>query len=321
MLNSKKVLITGAAGFLGSHLCEFYLERGFGVVGIDNFYTGTEKNVSFLKAKYPRFEFYQMAVQELNQPATSLESLTDLGDLWCIFHMACPASPYHYQKDMLYTLETCYLGTKAVFELALKRKARVLIASTSEVYGNPLVHPQTESYLGNVNCYGIRSCYDEGKRVAETLGFIFEEQFGLDLRIARIFNTYGPRMNPNDGRVVTNLITHALEGKSLPVYGDGSQTRSFCYVSDQVEGLSLLMESELKGPTNVGTDYEFTILELALLVRSLINPGLKLEFFPMPKDDPLQRRADYSRMYDSLGWSPRVSLEEGLKNYIRWARE
>lgn len=307
-----KVLVTGAAGFIGYHLSNNFLEKGIPVVGIDNFISGQRENSDDLR-KQKGFEFFEEDINNLTPQA--LEQKTALSaalkGVTQIFHMACPASPPTYQKDSLHTLETCYLGSKNIFEIALRNKARMLIASTSEIYGDPEVHPQPESYRGCVNTMGPRSCYDEGKRVMETLGYLYSAK-GVEVRTARIFNTYGPRMSPYDGRVVTNFIFQALNNENLTVYGTGEQTRSFCFYSDLLKGLLLLMESNVSDPVNLGSEFEFTINQLATIVKNKINPKAEIKYFPLPIDDPKQRRPDSKRAKTLLGWQPEVDLETGV---------
>ncbi len=302
----KRVLVTGGAGFLGSHLCERLLEKGHDVLCVDNFYTGTKGNIVHL-LNNPFFEVHRHDITfplfvEVDQ----------------IYNMACPASPIHYQNDPVQTTKVCVHGSINMLGLAKRLKARILQASTSEVYGDPTVHPQTEDYRGNVNPIGPRSCYDEGKRCAETLFFDYRRQHKLSIKVARIFNTYGPRMHPNDGRVVSNFIVQALLNKPITVFGDGSQTRSFCYVDDLIEGLIRLMESpeEVTGPINLGNPDEFTIMELAELVLELTGSRSEIRFEPLPKDDPVRRRPDITRARQILGWSPTVPLREGLRKTI-----
>ena len=302
----KRVLVTGGAGFLGSHLCERLLERGHDVLCVDNFYTGSKGNIVHL----------------LNNPFLELHRHDITFPLFVevdqIYNMACPASPVHYQNDPVQTTKVCVHGSINMLGLAKRLKARILQASTSEVYGDPTVHPQTEDYRGNVNPIGPRSCYDEGKRCAETLFFDYRRQHKLSIKVARIFNTYGPRMHPNDGRVVSNFIVQALLNKPLTVFGDGSQTRSFCYVDDMVEGLIRLMESpeDVTGPINLGNPDEFTIMELAELVLELTGSRSQIRYEPLPKDDPVRRRPDITRARQILGWAPTVPLREGLQKTI-----
>jgi len=301
-----RIIVTGGAGFIGSHLCKVLLDQKHEVVCVDNLYTGSLKNIQPLM-KNPKFQFIQ---QDITEP------LDDTADQ--IYNLACPASPVHYQKDPVYTFKTSVMGIHNILELAHACKARILQASTSEVYGDPEQHPQKESYWGNVNPIGVRSCYDEGKRAAETLCMDFHRQFGVDIRIARIFNTYGPNMAPDDGRVVSNFIMQALKGKPITVYGTGGQTRSFCFVSDLVDGLIKLMNSNTTGPVNLGNPDEFTIKELAEKVILMTKSKSKLVYTPLPEDDPKQRKPDISLAKSKLGWSPKVALTEGLKNTIEY---
>jgi UDP-glucuronate decarboxylase len=298
--------VTGGAGFLGSHLCERLLAAGNDVICLDNFYTGTKDNVAHLLT-HPQFEVIRHDVTfplyvEVDQ----------------IYNLACPASPIHYQHDPVQTTKTSVHGAINMLGLAKRLKAKILQASTSEVYGDPEVHPQPEEYWGRVNPIGIRSCYDEGKRCAETLFFDYRRQHNLRIRVARIFNTYGPRMHPDDGRVVSNFIIQALRGEPITLYGDGSQTRSFCYVDDLVEGLIRLMEAsdEVTGPINLGNPREFTIRELAEKVLALTGSASELVFRPLPEDDPRQRQPNIDKARSLLGWEPRIALEEGLKKAI-----
>ncbi|MEY3901869.1 MAG: hypothetical protein RL189_1175 [Pseudomonadota bacterium] len=318
-----RILVTGAAGFVAYHLVRKLLGEGHTVVGVDNMMSGQERNVSDLRAAFAKnFSFIKADINDLNaealraRPEWSALLPSAVQRFERIYHLACPASPPIYQKDMLHTLDTCYTGSRNIFELARVHNARILIASTSEIYGDPEVHPQPEDYRGNVNTVGIRSCYDEGKRAMETMGFIYREQKGVEVRTARIFNTYGPRMSPEDGRVLTNFISQALRGEALTVYGDGKQTRSFCYVDDLVRGLHMLMESKVTEPVNLGSQFEFTILEMAEKVVRWVNPNLKISFLPLPKDDPKLRRPNTSRAKELLGWETQVSLEAGVKLMI-----
>src|SRR5574342_1145839 len=304
-----RIIVTGGAGFIGSHLCKALLDQNHEVVCVDNLYTGSKKNIQSL-LKNPKFEFIQ---QDITEP------IDDSADQ--IYNLACPASPVHYQKDTVYTFKTSVFGTYNVLELAHSCKARVLQASTSEVYGDPLEHPQKESYWGHVNPIGVRSCYDEGKRAADTLCMDFSRQFEVDVRIARIFNTYGPNMAPDDGRVVSNFIMQALQNKPITVYGTGDQTRSFCFVSDLVDGLMKLMNSNITTPVNLGNPDEFTINELAEKVISLTKSKSKLVYKPLPQDDPRQRKPDISLAKSKLKWSPSVKLTEGLKNTIGYFKK
>jgi UDP-glucuronate decarboxylase len=304
---TRRVLVTGGAGFIGCHLCNRLLDEGNEVVCLDNFYTGDEGNIDRLK-RNPRFK---LIAQDVREPI-------DLG-VNEIYHLACPASPVHYQRDRVVTTLTNVVGTDTVLKLAEQAGARILLASTSEVYGDPLVSPQPESYWGNVNPNGLRSCYDEGKRTAESLAVSYREQRGVDIRIVRIFNTYGPRMDVQDGRAVSNFIVQALSGKPLTVYGDGSQTRSFCYVSDMVEGLIRLMASTgYTGPVNLGNPDERSIIEIARLVAEMTGSGSPIVFVGLPPDDPKVRRPDIAKARAELGWEPTVSLEEGLRQTIAY---
>ena len=293
-------LVTGGAGFLGSHLIDRLMEAGDEVICLDNYFTGRKANIARWIG-HPRFELIRHDVTE----PIKLE----VDRIW---HLACPASPIHYQFNPVKTAKTSFLGTYNMLGLARRVGARLLLASTSEVYGDPEVHPQPESYWGSVNPIGVRSCYDEGKRIAETLCFDYQRMNDVEVRVARIFNTYGPRMLPDDGRVVSNFIVQALRGEPLTLYGDGSQTRSFCYVSDLIEGLIRLMNGDHTGPINLGNPNEFTIRELAELVRIQINPELQLVEKPLPQDDPQQRQPAIDLARQQLNWQPTVSLEQGL---------
>ena len=305
-----RVLVTGGAGFLGSHLCERLLEEGHEVLCVDNYYTGTRANVSHLLG-HPRFELMRHDV------TFPLYVQVDR-----IYNLACPASPVHYQHDPVQTTKTSVHGAINMLGLAKRLGARILQASTSEVYGDPSVHPQPEEYWGNVNPIGRRACYDEGKRCAETLFFDYYRQHGLPIKVVRIFNTYGPRMHPNDGRVVSNFIMQALKGEPITIYGDGSQTRSFCYVDDLIEGFVRFMETpeEVTGPLNLGNPGEFTILELAEKVIHLTKSRSSIVKKPLPDDDPKQRRPDITAVKKMLDWSPRVDLDEGLERTINYFR-
>jgi UDP-glucuronate decarboxylase len=305
MLN---ILVTGGAGFIGSNLCDRLLERGHKVICIDNLQTGHLSNIRPL-TNHPRFEFISHDVREPFQITGRLDR---------IYNLACPASPRHYQSDPIGTLKTCVEGTLHVLELARGKGARVLQASTSEVYGDPEVHPQSETYLGNVNPIGPRACYDEGKRCAETLFFDYHRLFGLEIKVARIFNTYGPRMLEADGRVVSNFIVQALREEPLTIYGDGSQTRSFCYVDDLVRGLELLMESsaEVTGPCNLGNPHEVPVKDIAKLILRLTGSRSRIVLKPLPVDDPKRRKPNIDRARQSLGWAPKVKLEDGLRRTI-----
>jgi len=302
-----RVLVTGGAGFLGSHLCDRLIEQGHDVICLDNYFTGSKKNVEHL-ASNSRFELIR---HDVTEPI--------LLEVDRIYNLACPASPVHYQYNPVKTIKTSILGAVNMLGLAKRVRARILQASTSEVYGDPSVHPQVEEYWGNVNPIGIRSCYDEGKRVAETLFMDYHRQNNVDIRIVRIFNTYGPRMHPNDGRVVSNFIVQALQGKDITVYGDGQQTRSFCFVSDLVEAILRTMEqNEYVLPINIGNPGEFTILELAEKVIKLTGSKSKIIKKPLPADDPKQRKPDISKAKKFLNWEPSVNLEEGLKKTIEY---
>jgi UDP-glucuronate decarboxylase len=307
---TKRILITGAAGFLGSHLCERLLAEGHDVLCVDNFYTSTRRNIVHL-LDHPNFELMRHDVTfplyvEVDQ----------------IYNMACPASPIHYQRDPVQTTKTSVHGAINMLGLAKRTGATILQASTSEVYGDPEVHPQPEGYWGNVNPIGVRSCYDEGKRCAETLFFDYLRQHNLSIKVARIFNTYGPRMLPDDGRVVSNFIVQALNGRDITIYGDGSQTRSFCYVDDLVEGLIRLMNSarEVTGPINLGNPGEFSIKELAEKVVALTGSGSEIVYEPLPSDDPTQRQPDIAQAKSVLGWQPSIPLDDGLPRTIEYFR-
>jgi UDP-glucuronate decarboxylase len=295
-----KILVTGGAGFIGSHLIDRLMKNDDEVICLDNFYTGTKKNI-YHWMDHPNFELVR---HDITEPIRL--------EVERIYHLACPASPVHYQYNSIKTAKVSFLGTLNMLGLAKRVKARILLASTSEVYGDPSVHPQPEEYHGNVNPIGIRSCYDEGKRIAETLSFDYHRQHDVAIRVARIFNTYGPRMLENDGRVVSNFIAQSLRGQPLTVYGDGQQTRSFCYVADLVNGLMKLMEGEHIGPVNLGNPEEYTILELAEKIRDRINAGQEIIFKPLPQDDPRQRKPDITKANSWLNWQPIISLEEGL---------
>ena len=310
MHTAKRILITGGAGFLGSHLCERLLNDGHDVLCVDNFYTSTRRNIVHL-LDHPNFELMRHDVTfplyvEVDQ----------------IYNMACPASPIHYQKDPVQTTKTSVHGAINMLGLAKRTGATILQASTSEVYGNPEIHPQPESYWGNVNPIGVRSCYDEGKRCAETLFFDYLRQHDMPVKVARIFNTYGPRMLPDDGRVVSNFIVQALGGADITIYGDGSQTRSFCFVADLVEGLISLMNSgkEVTGPVNLGNPGEFSISELAEKVVALVGSDSKIVYEPLPADDPMQRKPDISQAQALLGWQPTIPLGEGLPRTVEYFR-
>jgi len=306
-----EALVAGGAGFIGSHLCRALLQQQERVLCVDNLSTGRYSNVAELKA-YPNFRFLEHDIENHVQ-----------AEVKQIFNLACPASPVHYQPDPIKTAKTCVLGTLHLLELAQAQGARLLQASTSEVYGDPEVHPQLESYRGNVNPVGPRSCYDEGKRMAETLCADFRRTRGVDARIVRIFNTYGPLMLADDGRVVSNFVVQALEGKPLTIYGEGQQTRSFCYVSDLVEGLMLAMESEAEeaaGPINLGNPGEFTVAELAKIVIELTQSPSDIQFLPLPVDDPRRRQPQIDLAQKLLGWKPKIVLEDGLRRTISYFR-
>lgn len=302
------ILVTGGAGFLGSHLCDRLIADGHDVICVDNFFTGTKRNIEHL-VKHPRFELMRHDVTfplyiEVDQ----------------IYNLACPASPIHYQHDPVQTTKTSVHGAINMLGLAKRLRCKIFQASTSEVYGDPTIHPQTEDYWGNVNPIGHRSCYDEGKRCAETLFFDYWRQHKLEIKVARIFNTYGPRMHPNDGRVVSNFIVQALKGEPITIYGDGSHTRSFCYVDDLIEGLVLLMNSqtEITGPINLGNPTEFTIRQLAELVIELTGSNSNISFLPLPQDDPKQRQPNVKVAKDQLGWEPNTTLRQGMLHTIKY---
>jgi len=303
---SKRVLVTGGAGFIGSHLCERLLNQGDQVLCVDNFYSSTRENVAHL-LPHPNFELMRHDITfplfvEVDQ----------------IYHLACPASPIHYQRDPVQTTKTAVHGSINMLGLAKRTKARVLLTSTSEVYGDPAVHPQTEDYWGNVNPIGPRACYDEGKRAAETLFFDYWRQHNLEIKVVRLFNTYGPRMHPQDGRVVSNFVMAALTNNPITLYGDGSQTRSFCYIDDLVDGLLAMMESdvEVTGPINLGNPGEFTVKELAEKIIEKIPTTSTMEFLPLPQDDPVRRQPDITRAKTQLGWEPLIALDQGLDKTI-----
>jgi UDP-glucuronate decarboxylase len=305
-----RILVTGGAGFLGSHLCEALLERGEDILCIDNFFSGSKENIRHLFA----FPYFELIRHDIIHPI--------LVEVDRIYHLACPASPIHYQYNAIKTIKTNVLGTINMLGLAKRTKARILLSSTSEIYGSPEVHPQAEDYWGHVNPIGLRSCYDEGKRVAETLMMDYHRQNKVDIKIARIFNTYGPRMAIDDGRVVSNFIVQALKGEPLTVYGDGSQTRSFCYVSDLVEGLITLMAlDDFIGPVNLGNPVEFTILALAEKIITLTSSSSRIVHEPMPEDDPPRRCPDISSANAKLNWTPEVGIEEGLAKTIAYFKE
>lgn len=307
---TQRILVTGGAGFLGSHLIDRLIEQGHDVICLDNFFTGAKDNIRHLLG-HPNFELMRWDV--IDPFKIEVDQ---------IYNLACPASPVHYQYNAIKTVKTSVMGAINCLGLAKRVNARIFQASTSEVYGDPEVHPQVESYRGSVNPIGIRACYDEGKRVAETLFFDYHRQNGVDIRVVRIFNTYGPRMHPGDGRVVSNFIVQALKGEDITVYGDGSQTRSFCYVDDLVEGFLRLMNCEdFTGPVNIGNPGEFTILELAEAVIRLTGSTSKIINEPLPQDDPLQRKPDISLAREKLGWEPKVQLEEGLQRTIDYFKK
>ena len=310
-LHPKRSLVTGGAGFLGSHLCERLIKEGHEVVCVDNFYTGSKSNISHLLGD---------ANFELIRHDITFPLYLEVDE---IYNLACPASPPRYQHDPIQTTKTSVHGAINMLGLAKRLDARILQASTSEVYGDPAIHPQTENYWGNVNPIGLRSCYDEGKRCAETLFFDYHRQVGLSIRVARIFNTFGPRMDPDDGRVVSNFIVQALRGQTLTVYGDGKQTRSFCYVDDLVDGLIRLMQApdSLTGPINLGNPGEFTMNDLASVVLEITGSSSKIKYVPLPSDDPTRRRPDISLAQNELDWKPRVALREGLEKTVRYFDE
>jgi UDP-glucuronate decarboxylase len=305
----KTVLVTGGAGFIGSHLCEVLLERGNKVVCLDNLYTGSIKNIEHLK-HHAGFKLVEASVQQRNAFDAPVDQ---------IYNLACPASPPHYQKDPVETVKTNVFGIFNILDLAKKYNAALLQASTSEVYGDPEVHPQSETYFGNVNCNGPRSCYDEGKRIAETIALDFSRTRGVNVKIVRIFNTYGPKMMRADGRVVSNFIVQALKGEDITIYGSGSQTRSFCYVDDLIRAIIKMADTEnFSGPVNLGNDAEITIAELAKIVIELTNSRSKIIFKPLPADDPRRRRPDLSLALKMLNWKPSVPLKEGLLKTIKY---
>ncbi len=307
----KKILVTGGAGFIGNHLCRRLLNEGNYVICLDNFFTGLKRHIQDLLGS-PNFELIE-------------HDIVEKIDLDCdqIYNLACPASPPHYQYDPVKTFKTSVLGILNMLELAQKNKATILQASTSEVYGNPLEHPQNEQYWGNVNPIGIRSCYDEGKRAAETLMMDYYRQYGTNIRIVRIFNTYGPNMDPKDGRVVSNCIVQALQNENITVYGDGMQTRSFCYVDDLVEGLIRMMNNSknIAGPVNLGNPSERTVINLAEMVLELTGSKSKIVFMPLPSDDPVKRKPDISLAQRELNWNPRVDITDGLKETIKYFKQ
>ena len=306
-----RALVTGGAGFIGSHLCERLLNDGYEVLCVDNYYSSTKDNIAHLLS-HPRFEVIRHDV--------TFPLYVEVDE---IYHLACPASPIHYQRDPVQTTKTAVHGSMNMLGLAKRTGAKILLTSTSEVYGDPLVHPQTEDYWGNVNPIGPRACYDEGKRAAETLFFDYQRQHGLHIKVVRLFNTYGPRMHPQDGRVVSNFIMSALTGTPLTVYGEGEQTRSFCYVSDLIDGLIAMMQSpdEVTGPINLGNPGEFTIGELANMVITQTRSESGIDYLPLPVDDPIRRQPDITKAKNLLGWEPTIKLEDGLATTIAYFKE
>ncbi|GJQ60149.1 MAG: SDR family oxidoreductase [Candidatus Scalindua sp. AMX11] len=304
----KRILVTGGAGFLGSHLCDRLVIEGYDVLCLDNFFTGSKENIAHLLSKTN----FELVRHDLVEPI-----LLEVDE---IYNLACPASPIHYQYNPVKTTKTSVMGAINMLGLAKRVKAKILQASTSEVYGDPMVHPQKESYWGNVNTIGPRSCYDEGKRCAETLFFDYHRQSGVNIRVVRIFNTYGPRMHPNDGRVVSNFVVQALSNRDITVYGDGSQTRSFCYVDDLIEGLICMMDGpdDFVGPVNLGNPSEFSMLELAEITIKMTGSRSKIVFESLPQDDPLQRKPDIALAKERLGWETKIKLEEGLMKTIEY---
>lgn len=310
-LRKSTVLVTGGGGFIGSHLCEKLLNDGHDVICVDNFYTGSKNNIRHLLSN-PGFELVR---HDITWP---LYLETD-----AIYNLACPASPIHYQRDPIQTAKTSVLGAINMLGMAKRLKIPILQSSTSEIYGDPKIHPQTEEYWGNVNPIGPRSCYDEGKRCAETLFFDYHRQLNINIKVVRIFNTYGPRMQPDDGRVVSNFIVQALKGEDITIYGDGSQTRSFCFIDDLVEGLIRMMNTpaEVTGPINLGNPGEFSVKQLAEMIIELTGSKSKIVYQPLPQDDPVQRKPDISKAVDILGWQPTIQLKEGLIKTIEYFRE
>ncbi len=309
--NRKRILVTGGAGFLGSHLCERLLAEGAEVLCVDSFYSGTRDNIRHLLAN-PHFDILR---HDVTEPLT-----VEVDE---IYNLACPASPIHYQRDPIHTMKTSVMGAINMLGLAKRTGAKIMQASTSEVYGDPEVHPQTEGYWGRVNPIGLRSCYDEGKRCAESLFFDYHRMHGVRIKVPRIFNTYGPRMHPNDGRVISNFVVQALNGEALTIYGEGSQTRSFCYVTDLIEGFIRLMDTpdDVIGPVNLGNPEEFTIRDLAEITCELTGAATAIRFLPLPSDDPVQRRPDIKKARDILGWHPKIALRDGLAKTIDYFRE
>ncbi len=309
-MEQKKInLITGGNGFLGSNLAKKLLGKGEEVISLDNFFTGSKKNTSDL-IKHPNFELIR---HDVTEPIT-----IEVDKIW---HLACPASPIHYQFNPIKTTKTSFMGTYNMLGLAKRVGAKFLLASTSEIYGDPEEHPQKESYRGSVNTIGIRSCYDEGKRIAETLCSDYQRIHGVDTRIMRIFNTYGPNMRSDDGRVISNFIVQGLRNERITIYGDGSQTRSFCYVDDLIDGMILLMDSEYQKPVNIGNPNEFSINELAYLIKDLINPNLEFDYKKLPQDDPKQRKPSIDLAKEILNWEPKIQLKEGLVKTIDWFKD
>ena len=309
----KTILVTGGAGFIGSHLCKRLIDDGHYVYCLDNLYSGLVSNIEEL-VNHPRFTFIAHNVVKSLQLKNEENLIIDEVDE--IYHLACPASPKAYQKNPIFTLDTNYIGSKNMLELARKNKAKILLTSTSEVYGNPKLHPQVENYFGNVNPIGIRACYDEGKRISETLFFDYYRKYEIPIRVARIFNTYGPNMKNDDGRVITNFINQALHNNDITLYGDGQQTRSFCYVSDMVEGLIKLMDSDVVGPVNLGNPEEHTIFYVASYIKRLMNSNSKIVSKKLPEDDPVMRKPDITLAMQLLDWFPTVKFEDGLRETI-----
>lgn len=309
-----RALVAGAAGFLGSHLCDRLRRDGIDVLGLDNLYTGSRDNIAHLEAD-PHFSFFE---HDITRPIDAAAA----GALDVIFNMACPAAPLTYRRDPLVTLETNYVGVRNLLELARAKGAAMLQASTSEVYGDPTVHPQVETYWGNVNCFGERSCYDEGKRIAETLMLEYARRYGVRIKIVRIFNTYGPRMDPEDGRIIATFIVQALRDEPITIFGDGTQTRSFCYVDDLVDGLVRMAASEpaFTGPVNLGNPNEFTVLEAARIIKEMTGSNSATVFKALPSDDPKKRKPDISLAESKLGWRPRVPIEQGVARTIEYFR-
>lgn len=310
-----RALVTGAAGFLGSHLCDRLRRDGVEVLGLDNFYTGRRENLTHLEGD-PGFSFVE---HDVRRP---LDAAAVAGPLDLVFNMACPGSPFAFQRDPVFTLDTNYLGTRNVLELALGKDAVMLQASTSEIYGDPTVHPQTESYWGNVNCFGPRACYDEGKRVAETLMLEYARRFGARIKVVRIFNTYGPRMDPEDGRIVSQFIVQALRGEPITIFGDGTQTRSFCYVDDLIDGLvkTATSESSFTGPVNLGSQDELTVLDVARAIKEMTGSSSSIVFQALPEDDPKKRKPDIALAESQLDWRPVVPFGQGVKLTVEYFR-